>query len=703
MISLILPYWNRKEAADRAFESLRQYEGLDLEIVLVDDGSAEPYVAPPSALNVVYLRLPLHHEPRSPIAAWNAGVAASTGDMVCLSCVEVIHEVPVLAEMALECERLGPMGYTLASAWCPELDEWHCHTTKNVPTCPKGTGIAFCGMMHRSLWEKVNGFDLEYMGGAGFEDRDLIQRLHKAGALFLIRDDLRVIHPKTGAQIHWGADRFAINEALYFKKWPLEVTVCCVNVGNYLGRGQEYVDKLRDMVMRNTSLPFKFEVFTEENLPVQGLKGWDAKLALFHPNAFRKGERVVFFDLDTLIIGDIDPLLKYRGDFATLRDFWRPEGLGPAVIMWEAGKYDWLWNEYELQGRPPLTRGDQEWIEDTFVRADIVILQDLFHDMFCSYKTHCHPYPPKDCAVVCFHGLPRPHECTQQWVQDAWKVGGSSRLSMHLAVNTGTQRLLANVLANGSSAPWICSCPAHSGEALIVGSGPSLLDTIPDIREAATRGGVIFALNGAAKILQSYGIKVSYHIVLDARPDNIQFLGHAEVYLLASQCDPSLFAEVKGHILQWHPVMDGIDALFPEAPMTLIGGGTTVGISGMALVYTMGYRKIHLFGYDSSFREYPKTASYAGREEVDKYKQHAAPQKKTIQESMVFEVGAFDKRFWTNAAMARQAEIFPQFAQQLLALGVEIYVHGDGLLPHIAQSLAATAESNYLEKDYACI
>ncbi len=687
MISLILPYWNRKEAADRAFRTLEQYQGTDLEIVLVDDGSEEPYIAPPSGLNIQYVRLPYHQQPRSPLAAWNAGVAASTGEFVCLSCVEIMHPEPVLAEMALEVERLGPKGYVLAAAWCPEMDEWHCHTSRPVPTCPKGTGISFCGMMHRELFDSAGGFDPEYIVGAGFEDRDFIQRMHNAGALFLIRDDLKVVHPKDGAHIDWGADRFAINEALYFKKWPLDVTVCCVNVGNYLGRGQEYVDKLRDMVRRNTSIPFKFEVFTDENLPVQGLKGWDAKLALFHPDAFPKGQHVVFFDLDTLIIGDIDVLLKYRGDFATLQDFWRPEGLGPAVMLWEAGKYDWIWEKYERACRPQLTRGDQEWLEGlNFWQGEI--LQDLFPDMFCSYKTHCNPYPPKDCAVVCFHGLPRPHESPQQWVQDTWKIGGASRLDMHLAVNTSTKKILENVQTNGQSAPWICSCPKHDAEALIVGSGPSLIDTIPEIREVVARGGVIFALNGAAKVLDSYGLHVNYHIVLDARPDNVKFLGHAEVYLLASQCDPSLFDHVKGHILQWHPVIDGIENLFPNSPMTLVGGGTTVGISGMALLYTMGYRKLHLFGYDSSFRD---------------GQMHAQKQACTVQESHAFEVGAFDKKFWTNAAMARQAEIFPRFSQQLLEMGTEIYVYGEGLLPHIAQSMAASAESNYLEIDHACV
>lgn len=691
MISLILPYWDRQAAADRALDLLAwTYPGSDLEIevVIVNDGGKFEARNRPG-LKTLVIDLPAKSEPMCPTTAWNAGVAASSGSLICLSCIEILHEQPVLAEMAAEVERMGDDGYVLASAWCPDAKQWHCHTSVQVPTCPKGTGIAFCGMMHRALWDKSGGFDPEYRDGAGYEDRDFINRVHAAGGKFMIRDDLRVIHPKSGATIHWGAEKFARNEALYFKKWPIRTTVCCVNVGNYLGRGAEYAEKLRDMVYRNTTLPYKFKVF--EDGDVQGLKGWDAKIALFHPDAFPRGEHVIFFDLDTLIIGDIDKLLSYRGELALLRDFWRKDGYGPAVMLWEAGKCDWIWAKYEKKKRPKLTRGDQEWLE--LILKSPVILQDEFPDFFVSYKTHCNPYPPGNAAVVCFHGLPRPHECTQKWVQDAWKIGGASRMQLRLAVNTPTKKILENVKANGESAPWICKCPEHAGEALLIGSGPSLLPMMAIVRSYVEQGGVVFALNNAAKVLADAGIRVTHQIVLDARADNVKFLGHADVYLLASQCDPSLFAEVKDHALQWHPVIDGIGDVFPRSPMTLIGGGTTVGLSAMALVYTMGYRKLHLFGYDSSFMD--------GR-------QHAIPQNRSTQENQSFEVCVNERTFRTNAAMARQAEIFPQFAQQLADLDVEIKVYGDGLLPYIAHCMtrasAQTAEkSNYLEIENACL
>jgi hypothetical protein len=676
MISLILPYWDRQEAANEALALLdKTYQGMDLELVIVNDGG--DFVLPKLSLKTTVVDLPKKSEPKCPCTAWNAGVEAASGFYVVLSCIEILHERPVLQSMASELDSLGPMGYVLAAAWCPE-GGWHCHSSVPVPTCPSGTGIAFCGMLRKALFQKVGGFDEEYREGAGYEDRDLINRLFAFGAKFVIRDDLIVTHPKKGATIYWGADKFARNEALYFKKWPNSIVrICCVNYGNYLGRGSEYVNNLYRMVARNATA-FRFTCFTDDDsgldegieakrLPVS-LMGWDNKIALFHPETFAKGERVVYFDLDTLILSPIDNLLSYRGRFAVLRDFWRPEGLGPAVMMWESGTHDWIWTEYEQRGRPDLVRGDQEWLEEVLKDRDI--LQAVFPDFFVSYKTHCNPYPPEKAGVVCFHGLPRPHECTQKWVQDTWS-GEASRLNLHIAVNTDVKKILSNVWENRDAAPWICSSPKHEGEALIVGSGPSLLKTLEAVRAYKDGGGVIFALNNSASVLNEAGIIPDYQVILDARPENIKFLTNCGIYLLASQVDPSLFKQVSGHALQWHPVIEGLGELFPDAPITLIGGGTTVGLSSMALAYAMGFRKLHLFGYDSSFTEVT----------------HAIPQDRTEQEAASFEVSVGEKTFKTNAAMAKQAELFPQFAQTLADLDVVIKVYGEGLLPHIAHTL----------------
>lgn len=220
MISVILPYWDRQAAADEALRSMaKAYRDLEIEVVVVDDGNPVPFVVPEVPLAIRVVRRPLKHEPRSCIAAWNEGVRRAAGDIICLSCAEVVHPRPVLAQMAAELENQGPMGYVLAAAWCPDFRQWHCHSSVPVPTCPPGTGLSFCSMLRRSLYDLVGGFDEAYMEGVGYEDRDFVQRMHRAGARFVIRDDLVVIHPKAGASIEWPAEWLERNRIIYESRW----------------------------------------------------------------------------------------------------------------------------------------------------------------------------------------------------------------------------------------------------------------------------------------------------------------------------------------------------------------------------------------------------------------------------------------------------------------------------------------------------
>lgn len=220
MLSLILPYWQRQAAADRALALLDEhYCELGIELLVIDDGNAEPFEPIETALPVRVVRLPQKSGPKSPVTCWNVGVREARYDVVGLSCIEVLHQRPVLEEMAATLAALGPQGYVLAAAWCPEQHDWHCHSTKPVPTCPPGTGLAFLGLLHRSLYWAAGGYDELYRDGAGYEDRDFIWRLHRAGARFVIRDDLAVIHPKTDATIRWRPEAFGRNEALYRSRW----------------------------------------------------------------------------------------------------------------------------------------------------------------------------------------------------------------------------------------------------------------------------------------------------------------------------------------------------------------------------------------------------------------------------------------------------------------------------------------------------
>ena len=151
---------------------------------------------------------------------------------------------------------------------------------------------------------------------------------------------------------------------------------------------------------------------------------------------------------------------------------------------------------------------------------------------------------------------------------------------------------------------WVEMSPPHDGHAVLVGSGPSLKDTLETLRWRKAQGQVIFALNNAANYLAREGIESDYQVIMDARRITAGVVGPARKHLFASQVDPYLFEKVPNAIL-FQPCMEGIDQILPPYDMSfaLIGGGTTVGLSSMCLAFAMGYRKLHLFGYDSCHTE----------------------------------------------------------------------------------------------------
>ena len=198
--------------------------------------------------------------------------------------------------------------------------------------------------------------------------------------------------------------------------------IACVCVGERYG--DEYVTRLRDGVARNLKDEHRFVALTDrqiegvECVPVPPmLEGWWAKLWLFAPGVFPDGSRVLYFDLDTVITGNLSAHAAYAGDFAILRDFYRPLGMGSAVMSWVAGACDDIWDQWLCFGAPRFAGGDQKWIEIARPNADR--WQDMMPGKTVSYKADCGDGPPPSASVVCFHGLPRPHQ-VNGWAHDLW-------------------------------------------------------------------------------------------------------------------------------------------------------------------------------------------------------------------------------------------------------------------------------------------
>jgi len=454
--------------------------------------------------------------------------------------------------------------------------------------------------------------------------------------------------------------------------------IVCVKWGDRYG--PDYVNRLYAMVARHldAGTEGRFTCFTDDDKGLRdeihvrplarNVKGWWNKLFLFAPGQFSWRDRVLFFDLDTLIIGDIDEICRYDGEFAILRDFYRPDGWQSSVMAWRGDFGAHIWRSWNREGRPEIEGGDQAWIEPVQTKADR--LQDLFPGAFVSYKVDCHPYPPRDAKVVCFHGEPKPHDCGAAWVRSVWHEGNLGGTQLAMVQNTHLDTIRAQMAASARRGlPELRSQPAHERHAVLVGGGPSLAEMEAHIRARYEHGQEIWALNGTHDWLTERLIRPSAMVLLDARAENVSFIDrgiHSDcTYYVASQCHPEVFDRLSRN-----------NARVIRFDIEKLGDcGTTVGTYAMCVAFTEGYRALHLYGFDSCYRD---------------GEGHAYGQALNARENVI-DVTAGDRTFKAAPWMAQQAKDFISLAPDFIRMGCEITVHGDGLLPYVAHLMANPA------------
>lgn len=238
----------------------------------------------------------------------------------------------------------------------------------------------------------------------------------------------------------------------------MSIDVVCVKWGTEYS--DEYVHILKAMVERNTTIPFSFKAFTDgpiegiDTYPLpSGLNGWWNKLHLFSKHLSYENvlnERVVYFDLDTVITNNIDFFLQYTGDFMGI------ENLGvnnrfengelyknvfqSGVMAWNRDWAHFIWDIFFDRKEEILKhiRGDGELLHDIFTQLNIPVdlFQHKFPNKMKSYKYQVYETGlDSETAIVCFHGTPRPHEAIDQitypwgaeflpspWVGEHWKL-----------------------------------------------------------------------------------------------------------------------------------------------------------------------------------------------------------------------------------------------------------------------------------------
>jgi len=231
------------------------------------------------------------------------------------------------------------------------------------------------------------------------------------------------------------------------------LNVVCVKHGTKYG--PEYVNKLYNMVQRHLTMPYDFYCFTDntkginpkvkiKTLPDRPeITGWWWKTYMFQMGHFDPSDTNLFFDLDMVIISNIDKLVTYEPDcFVGLEDvgrvFNRPQKLGSAVLRWTSNRHSNIWDAIDL--KPGLTKrykgGDQDWIWEcskqdikfypkTWImsykweirnQSELIRRQDKW-----IFKESREPNIDKNTAVLAFHGTPDLEDVEDKIIIKNWR------------------------------------------------------------------------------------------------------------------------------------------------------------------------------------------------------------------------------------------------------------------------------------------
>jgi hypothetical protein len=231
-----------------------------------------------------------------------------------------------------------------------------------------------------------------------------------------------------------------------------KTNILCVRFGNKYGK--EYVEKLRNMVAKHTTLPYEFVCLTDDQHPIEGVrsivrpnhsyaKGWWHKVHMFDPTLPLQG-RILYMDLDVVIHDNIDKLLSYQtNQFVGILDFNRKfhqswKYLNSSVLSWNAGTQTHIWDQFiQDPGGAMRLQGDQDWIWKTSNHIikfwPIEWIQSYKWEIRSREELHMKNgvrqfrevrndvVPPLECCVAVFHGNPNPAEVQDKFVVDNWR------------------------------------------------------------------------------------------------------------------------------------------------------------------------------------------------------------------------------------------------------------------------------------------
>lgn len=214
------------------------------------------------------------------------------------------------------------------------------------------------------------------------------------------------------------------------------LTVACVWVKANVPYSVDYVTRLRNMVARHLPMNYRFMCLTDrpDELPADietshithkpMVPGWWSKINLFNPMRMKTDDKILYLDLDTVVVDDLSPIAEFNSDLAlipTEGNFQGRNGLrvikkfNSSCMVYNVKKCADLYNQFNVTIYTKLW-GDQDWIAERRPDADMMPLE--WFPRLSSLKAN----PPKNAKVVLCK-QPKNHEAAMntQWLREAWQ------------------------------------------------------------------------------------------------------------------------------------------------------------------------------------------------------------------------------------------------------------------------------------------
>ena len=188
------------------------------------------------------------------------------------------------------------------------------------------------------------------------------------------------------------------------------------------------VNILAKCVKKHFTLPHEFVAIVDKSKGIDrelvdrivpskhNYPSWWCKMELFREDVFKPNDRIIYFDLDTAIIDNIDFMTEQNESFVGLRDFYNMFNFASGVMSWVGAAGYNIAESFDRESKKVMSTmkaGDQVFIASQVDKPKF--WQDLFPNKVISFKKDMKERNinqiPEDAAVICFHGKPKLFDC----------------------------------------------------------------------------------------------------------------------------------------------------------------------------------------------------------------------------------------------------------------------------------------------------